>query len=57
MNENIEQAFIKRAIELAKSIQSKTTKEDMKIEAMHLEGYLTGALEIFSTLNKLASQK
>ena len=57
MKDNIEQAFIKRAIELTQEIQKSKTNDDMRTKAHELEGYLTGALEIFSMLNSLAPQK
>ena len=46
----MEQIFIKRAIELIKEI--KEAKEDREKKIGQLEGYLTGALEIFSLAEK-----
>jgi len=57
MNDNIEQTFIKRAIELTKEIQKEKTNDEMRTKAHELEGYLTGALEIFALLNSLPPQK
>ena len=47
----MEQLFIRRAIELVKEIKdAKDTEREKKLG--QLEGYLTGALEIFSLLEK-----
>ena len=49
----MEQAFLNRAVELTKEIQKEKTLEDMKQKAHNLEGYLMGAIEIFSVMNEI----
>ena len=50
----MEQTFLKRAIELTQEIQKAETLKDMRQKAHQLEGYLTGAMEIFAVLEKKA---
>lgn len=47
---NMEQTFLKRAVELTQEIQKEKNIEKMKERASHLEGFLTGAMEIFAVL-------
>jgi hypothetical protein len=58
MTENeYQQAFLKRAIEMIKEIQKLSEEKDQGVNVIFklraLEGYLTGGLEIFSQLNKM----
>jgi hypothetical protein len=46
----MEQTFLKRAVELTQEIQKEKTLEKMRERAHNLEGYLTGAMEIFAVL-------
>ena len=48
----MENEFIKRAIELAKEIEKTAKLDDSHQLASRLEGYLTGALEVFALLEK-----
>lgn len=52
----MEQAFLKRAVELTQQIQKETKLEDMKQKAHNLEGYLMGAIEIFAVMNEIKPQ-
>lgn len=48
----MEQTFLKRAIELTKGIQLAKTLKEADDRAAHLEGFLTGAMEIFAVLSE-----
>ena len=48
----MEQTFLKRAVELTVEIQKEKTLEGMKQKAHNLEGFLTGAMEIFAVLSE-----
>lgn len=52
----MEQAFLKRAVELTQEIQKETKLEDMKQKAHNLEGYLMGAIEVFGVISELKPQ-
>jgi len=52
----MEQAFLKRAVELTQLIQKEKTLEDMKQKAHNLEGYLMGAIEIFAVMSEVKPQ-
>lgn len=52
----MEQAFLKRAVELTQEIQKEKTLEDMKQKAHNLEGYLMGAIEIFEVMKDIKPQ-
>jgi hypothetical protein len=61
MTENeYQQAFLRRAIEMIrdiqKSIDMETSKPTLKANLAVLEGYLTGGLEIFEQLSKLTKE-
>ena len=48
----MEQVFIKRAIDLIKEAQNLKELSDIKKKLGQIEGYMTGALEIFALVEK-----
>lgn len=52
----MEQAFLKRAVELTQEIQQQKNMEDMKQKAHNLEGYLMGAIEVFAVMSEIKPQ-
>jgi len=53
----MEEQFIRRAIELVKEIELISKEDEVKKKLSQLEGYLTGALEIFALASKIADEK
>ena len=52
----MEQVFIKRAIEIVTEIIKAKTLEEKDRKSGVLEGYLTGALEVFALMDKMPKE-